>query len=1262
MGGKSAKSVQRQDEDDKVKKSTGFRSLFRVIIRYSSAPDIALHSCGFLAACVAGSTLPLMTIVWGSSVDKFNAFGAGHLSSSAMYDEVTKLGLWFLYLFIARLFLIYTYTICFGFAATRATRRFRHDFLKSLLRQDVAYLDTCSPGTIASTVSNNADVVENTLGERVGGLVFVLSMIISAFVVAFTRQWKLTLVTGTSLPAIIAGFGLTFALDAKIEATIVKIYSTAGGLVHESLSSVRIVAAFEASRKLRQKYEAYLDEVLKLGFRKGPIIGAQYSVDMFLMYCSYSVAWYYGIKLLLRDEVSGGGRIITVLFSVLMATNYIARLVPIMGDFSTASASAQAMFDVIDRESKIDPLLETGKRLPELAGNICLQDVSFAYPARPTVKVLQNMSISFEAGKTTALVGASGSGKSTIIGLILRWFDPVEGCVNIDTHEARTLNLGWMRSQIGLVQQDPVLFSDTIYNNVVHGLYGTEKDQLPEDKKHELVRQACVEAFADDFIQELPERYDTMVGEQGTLLSGGQRQRIAIARSVIANPSILLLDEATSALDPQAERSVQAALNRVSKSRTTIVVAHKLATIQKAERIVVLNRGEVVESGTHQQLLAIQGSYHKLVTSQALVKNDSDAESVSNSSESSDIAEDEKFERALLDSNATEKLSLDSTQQDKEEDQAGGRPTDFSLLRCIFIILQDQRQLWPLILIGSIAATGAGGIFAAQSIVFSKSMVMFQLPPGDELQRQGNFWALMYFVLALGALVSYGLVGSVFTMAGFRATRFYRSEYFHSMLQQDVSFFDKEGNSAAEMTSRLSMHPSQLQSLLSSNIGLILIVVVNILSCSILALVKGPQLAIVIIVGTLPPLFLAGFLRMRIDSTSQAELSKMYHESARFASETVGAIRTVSSLTLEKKILQNYESRLQDSSGSQLRRKLISMLLLAFGQSTEIGVYGFAFWYGGKLLSEGKYNSETFFVVYIAIVFGGNAAGTLFGYTLNITKARGAANSIIGLRRSRPPINLSSGVKEFTANNEKTPAIQFKNVTFAYPSQPHSHVLRNVSLEFNQGESVGIVGASGSGKTTVAALVERFYDVKSGEVLINGTPIKNIDVRFHRSRIGMVSQDKALYQGSIKDNVLLGLENMGDSDSSVLQDQVVQACKAANIHDFITSLPAGYDTDIGARGVSLSGGQCQRIAIARALIRDPEILLFDEATSALDTENESIVQAAIESAARRKPSRTTITVAHRLSTVKRCDRIFVLNRGEVVEVDLFDGMDVEDKK
>ena len=256
------------------------------------------------------------------------------------------------------------------------------------------------------------------------------------------------------------------------------------------------------------------------------------------------------------------------------------------------------------------------------------------------------------------------------------------------------------------------------------------------------------------------------------------------------------------------------------------------------------------------------------------------------------------------------------------------------------------------------------------------------------------------------------------------------------------------------------------------------------------------------------------------------------------------------------------------------------------------------------------------------------------------TKAHAAANHILHLRKQKPPINSSSGM-QLPSDLTET-AIEFKNVRFAYPSRPEFNVLQGMNFKIHRGQTVGIVGASGCGKTTVITLLERFYDIASGQILIHGQPLSSLDIKSYRSTVGLVSQDTTLYQGSIRENILLGIRDDGD----ISEETLIQACKDANIHTFINSLPEGYSTDAGSRGLALSGGQRQRLAIARALVRDPTILLLDEATSALDTQSEGLVQTALEMAAK---GRTTVAVAHRLSTVRNADCIFVLDAGRVVE-------------
>lgn len=301
-------------------------------------------------------------------------------------------------------------------------------------------------------------------------------------------------------------------------------------------------------------------------------------------------------------------------------------MAPNIMSFTRASSAAAELFHLIDRPSRIDPLDPTGEKPINVEGDIEFLDVSFAYPTRPGVPVLRDFSLKIPKGKVTALVGASGSGKSTVIGLLERWYNPTSGTIKLDGRPIDTLNLNWIRKTARLVQQEPVLFNGTVFENISHGLAGTTWEQDSAEDKMKRVVEASKLAFAHDFISQLPKGYDTKIGERGGLLSGGQKQRIAIARSIVSQPKVLLLDEATSALDPHAEGIVQQALNNASRNRTTVTVAHKMSTIKDADNIVVMAKGCIVEQGTHEQLMSKDAAYARLVKAQSLSTSTSDVD------------------------------------------------------------------------------------------------------------------------------------------------------------------------------------------------------------------------------------------------------------------------------------------------------------------------------------------------------------------------------------------------------------------------------------------------------------------------------------------------------------------------------------------------------------------------------------------------------------------------------------------------------------
>jgi ATP-binding cassette subfamily B (MDR/TAP) protein 1 len=483
-----------------------------------------------------------------------------------------------------------------------------------------------------------------------------------------------------------------------------------------------------------------------------------------------------------------------------------------------------------------------------------------------------------------------------------------------------------------------------------------------------------------------------------------------------------------------------------------------------------------------------------------------------------------------------------------------------------------------------------------------------------------------------------------------RVSRRYRRELFKNTMKQDIGFFDLDHNATGAICSRLLTNASNLNELLGINSALILINIVTIISVSILGIAYGWKLGLVCVFGALPPLLFSGYLRIRLEYKLEEDTATRFASSAAIAAEAISAIRTVSSLTLENKMLQLYRGKLDVVATQSIRALTFTMLWYALTQSINFLAMGLGFWYGGKLISTGEYTNLQFFVVFIAVVLGGENAAAIFQYTTSITRAGGSANYIFWLRQRIPAIDndFSDEAPPTGQSQEKgAVAVDCQSLAFAYPSRPHTNVISDINVKISPGQFVAFVGPSGCGKSTMINLLARFYDPVSGQITINDQPIQETTPQFHRRRLALVQQEPILYQGSIRENVAMGLPNNDTTEAT--EAQIEQACKDANILDFILSLPEGLGSEVGARGTKLSGGQRQRVAIARALIRDPMILLLDEATSALDTESEQVVQAALAEASR-GGNRSTIAVAHRLSTVRDADCICVFQAGRIVEM------------
>ncbi|CAM1507653.1 Fc.00g072940.m01.CDS01 [Cosmosporella sp. VM-42] len=1251
-------------ESQRPHRTPKFSDYLRVF-KYATRWDFCIYTFASFASIGAGVTLPLMNVVFGQLIGQFTDFGreSSNMTREAFEDLLSTQALYIMALFLVRWGFNTINKFCFRMIGIRMSSAVRLHYLQSLFAQSIHTIDSVPAGAPATAITSTSNTLQIGISERLGTFLEFNGTMWAALIISFTWSWDLTLVMSSLILYIVAVLAvlLPLILKGQTKTTQADAYSTA--IASEALEGIRLVMACGAQGRILSRYHEWVQKAMKEGQKTAPLIGLQFGLIFFGMFGAFGLAFWFGIQRYIAGELKNAGVIIVVLMSVIMILTSLERISTPHMAISKAMVAACELFTVIDA-----PLPASGLLKPDIgSGDLIFDKIDFEYPSRPGVRVLDALSFRIQSGQNTALVGPSGSGKSTIVGLLERWYSlrdyhilpqvieakphgtsmedttneveadektPVtsimSGSVTVGGHNLEDLDIKWWRSQIGLVQQEPFLFNDTICNNVAYGLIGSQWEHESAASKRELVKEACQEAYADEFINRLPEKYDTQVGDGGAKLSGGQKQRLAIARSIIKKPRIIILDEATSAIDAKSERIVQAALDRATKNRTTITIAHRLSTIKKANQIIVLQKGRVAEQGTHESLTSNPtGVYSALVRAQSL--NAREEPEANNSLES-----DDDLERIQVD----RQFAAVATSMEQAQGRTPAKPR--GLVRSFGVLLYKQRTEWPhyVGIIFSAMSVAAGT--PLQAWLIAKALGVFLLD-GSDMDKESNFWGLMWLALAAGVGISYFFEGWIGLTVQYFVSAACKTQYLNDMLYQKLAFFDEDDNAHGTLSSRIASDAKQLEELLGLNLASMFSAMFNVIGCCTLALVFGWKLGLVAMFVALPLMLASGFWKYRQEVQFEQMNSAVFRESSQFATEAIGAIRTVSSLTMEDSINDRYRQLLDGHVKAAYHRAKWTSAIFGFADSAGLGCQALILYYGGRLLSRGEYSMEAFIVCLMAVIQGAEAASMGLAVAPSAAQVKAAANRILDLEQSATIYRAEYKTNiEVMAEPDGGIEIEFRDVSFKYPTRDVS-VFESLSLTIGKGQYAAFVGPSGCGKTTAISLLERFYDLEPnhGEILCDGTNIKKMNVYDYRQNLSLVSQEPTMFRGTIRDNILFGVADPG----SILEERIHDVCRDAYIHDFIISLPEGYNTDVGHNGISMSGGQKQRIAIARALIRNPKILLLDEATSALDSESEKIVQAAFE---RARNGRTVLSVAHRLSTIQNADVIFVFDQGRLV--------------
>ncbi|CAG8501578.1 8174_t:CDS:2 [Ambispora leptoticha] len=1255
------------------------------IFRFATTFDYLLIMLAMFFSLCNGLIIPLMTRLLGDLFNIFAEQSTGIITRGKFEEKIKEAVLKFVLLGLATFILSALMTSMWMWTGERQTKRMREIYFQSLLRMDLGYFEReeiTSGGLLTDT-----DDIQNAISENLGLAIQYLTTAIGCMVLAFYKNYALTLVISTTVPFLLLALNYTSRKATPLIKEEREIFLKAGNILEYSLSAIKTVKSFNGEEKEEKRHLECLKEANIVSASLAWIFALRTGIMQFLLLSLFVQGFWYGANLVANKKLSPGD-VLSIFYACLLGASALRSTLPLLTFMAKAKNAVHKVNELLTQVAILDIEALRGFKIPKCEGNIEFEQVSFAYPSRPDTYVLQNVSISIPAGQTTVILGQSGSGKSTIAQLIQKLYEVKDGVVKLDNREIRILNTQWLRQQIGVVSQEPVLFDGTIFQNVAYGKPDFMRVTL------EQVIEACKLACIHDDIEKLADGYYTKLGDKGQSLSGGQRQRIAIARALIKDPAILILDEASSALDLISDHEVQKALDNCRRGRTTLVITHHLSHIKETDLLYIMDKGVLVERGLKKDLIKNEeGHFYKIAQKAEILhsKRASFDLHLNNNTLTIPSSKKEKVqyeERDLSTSagllqrslsmatrigwrqsfieNYTDMELLNQSASASVNKRNENRLSYFGILsyydddseKPIDIMISNQTNLVPedkikmsiwqlakstmenklLYVAGLLAAIVNGFVMPLFSYVMTKLLTTYTLSDKDQLQSQARDWAIVVLLLAIGNGLSAHYKYFLLERASEQWAVYLRHLGFGRILRQSQSFFDKADSASGKLTTILINDTDTAKNLVGHFMGNMVVVIISLFAGMIWGFIVGWELSLVGF-GLAPIIWSITELQRKFLQKYESQRKKSLEDASNAFYQTISSIRVVYSLSIERIRLEEYKMALLVPYDIGLRKALVvgffSGLIEAVGYFTK----ALTFWYGAHLVIQGTYDLNRMLTVWTLVIFCTTSASTILATIPYYEKSKQAGKTLCQIMSLPTPQTGGKKLDKVYGN------ITFKNIYFSYPERPNSLILKGLDFNITAGETIALVGKSGNGKSTIAALLQRFYAPNSGIIMLEYENLHEYDLNWLREQIGIVSQEPVLFDMTIAENIRYGKD-------AATQSEIEFVAKKVNLHDFIMGLSQGYDTLLGSNGSKLSGGQKQRIAIARILLRDSKILILDEATSALDKDNELEVLQALDQA---KKGRTTLMITHRLDTARLyADKIAYMDQGKIAELGTHD--------